>query len=98
LKKKTSYTDPRLAFAKPLTSKNLQSQKYLPETSALDVLKNRDLTGKYAIVTGGNRGLGLEIVRALAFTGCYVILACKDIDSGLLSYEKLKQERVITIL
>ncbi len=95
MKKKTSYTDPRLAFAKSLDSKLSLWKKYTPETTALDVLKNRDLTGKYAVVTGGNRGLGFEIIKALAFTGCYVILACKDVDAGLLSYEKLKQERVL---
>lgn len=33
-------------------------KKYTPDTTAFDVLKDRDLTGQYAIVTGGNRGLG----------------------------------------
>ena len=37
---------------------------------------------------------GLEIAKALSFTGCYVILACRDVDAGLLAYENLKKERV----
>lgn len=94
LNKKTSYTDPRLAFSKPIGSKSLPSWKrFTPDSTALDVIKERDLTGQYAIVTGSNRGLGLEIAKALSFTGCYVILACRDVDAGLLAYENLKKER-----
>ena len=36
------------------------------------------LTGKFAVVTGANRGLGLEIVYGLAGAGAHVILACRD--------------------
>lgn len=36
------------------------------------------LDGKLALVTGANRGLGLEIVDALATAGARVVLACRD--------------------
>lgn len=36
-----------------------------------------DLTGKVAVVTGGSRGLGLEIVRALARAGANVAVASR---------------------
>jgi NAD(P)-dependent dehydrogenase (short-subunit alcohol dehydrogenase family) len=36
------------------------------------------LNGKLAVVTGANRGLGLEIVYGLAGAGAHVILACRD--------------------
>jgi NAD(P)-dependent dehydrogenase (short-subunit alcohol dehydrogenase family) len=36
------------------------------------------LSGKLAVVTGANRGLGLEIVHGLAGAGAHVILACRD--------------------
>lgn len=36
-----------------------------------------ELTGKVAVVTGGNSGIGLETVKALASAGCRVILACR---------------------
>lgn len=36
------------------------------------------LDGKLAIVTGANRGLGLEIVAGLAGAGARVIMACRD--------------------
>ena len=35
-------------------------------------------TGRVAIVTGSNTGLGFWAARALAFKGARVILACRD--------------------
>ncbi|MCZ6882323.1 MAG: SDR family NAD(P)-dependent oxidoreductase, partial [Gammaproteobacteria bacterium] len=35
-----------------------------------------------AVVTGGNRGMGLASCRALAEAGFHVLLASRDLDSG----------------
>jgi NAD(P)-dependent dehydrogenase (short-subunit alcohol dehydrogenase family) len=40
-----------------------------------------DLTGKVALVTGGSRGLGLEMVRAFASHGADVIIASRKLEA-----------------
>ncbi len=41
-----------------------------------------DLSGRTAVVTGANSGLGLESARALAAGGALVVLACRSVDKG----------------
>lgn len=48
-----------------------------------DVIKGIVLTGKIAIVTGGNTGIGLETTRALAAAGATVIVPARDMDKAL---------------
>ncbi len=40
-----------------------------------------DLTGKIALVTGGSRGLGYQMVRAFAERGADVVIASRKIDN-----------------
>jgi len=40
-----------------------------------------DLSGKVALVTGGSRGLGLEMVRAFAHAGADVVIASRKLDA-----------------
>jgi len=37
-----------------------------------------DLSGKVAIVTGGNTGIGYETAKALALMGAHTIIACRS--------------------
>ncbi len=37
-----------------------------------------DLTGRVAVVTGANGGLGLETAKALAAAGAHVVMAARD--------------------
>ena len=37
-----------------------------------------DLSGKVAIITGGNTGIGYETAKALAGMGAHTIIACRS--------------------
>jgi NAD(P)-dependent dehydrogenase (short-subunit alcohol dehydrogenase family) len=41
-----------------------------------------DLSGRAALVTGANTGLGLQTARVLAARGAHVVLACRDLDKA----------------
>ncbi|MFJ8687163.1 SDR family NAD(P)-dependent oxidoreductase [Micromonospora wenchangensis] len=51
-------------------------------TTALEVVRDVDLTGRRAVVTGGASGIGVETARALAAAGADVTLAVRDLDAG----------------
>ncbi|KAF5951306.1 hypothetical protein HYC85_009250 [Camellia sinensis] len=46
---------------------------------------------RYAVVTGANRGMGLEICRRLASNGVMVVLTARDEKKGIEALEKLKE-------
>jgi NAD(P)-dependent dehydrogenase (short-subunit alcohol dehydrogenase family) len=48
--------------------------------------------GRIALVTGANRGIGLEVSRQLAQQGATVIMASRDPDKGRQAAESLRQE------
>lgn len=51
-------------------------------STADDVLRGVDLTGKRAIVTGGSSGIGIDTARTLAAAGAEVTLAVRDVAAG----------------
>ncbi|SNS75337.1 SDR family NAD(P)-dependent oxidoreductase [Actinomadura mexicana] len=51
-------------------------------STAGDVLKGIDLSGKLALVTGGYSGLGLETTRALAGAGAQVVVPARRPDAA----------------
>ena len=49
-----------------------------------------DLSGRRAIVTGANSGLGMEVARELARHGAAVVLACRDLAKGRRALEAVR--------
>ncbi|RNB82123.1 SDR family NAD(P)-dependent oxidoreductase [Brevibacillus nitrificans] len=47
-----------------------------------------------ALVTGGNRGMGYELVKQLAMNGCKVLLASRDPGKGQVSVQRLKESNL----
>ena len=47
-----------------------------------DVINGIDLTGRIAIVTGGNTGIGLETVKTLSQAGATVIVPARDVEKA----------------
>ncbi|WP_432534588.1 SDR family NAD(P)-dependent oxidoreductase [Kineococcus arenarius] len=56
------------------------------------VLDAFDLTGRKALVTGGNRGLGLAFARGLAEAGAAVAIAARDAALNEASAQRLRSE------
>ncbi|KAL0428909.1 UNVERIFIED_CONTAM: (+)-neomenthol dehydrogenase [Sesamum radiatum] len=49
-----------------------------------------EVTKKYAVVTGANKGIGLEVCKQLATQGITVVLTARNEKRGLEAVEKLK--------
>lgn len=71
--KQTNYNG---ALQKPIGS------SFSKKSTSKEVIKGIDLTGKIAIVTGGNTGIGLETVKTLASAGATVIVPARDIEKA----------------
>ena len=52
------------------------------------------LAGKTSLVTGGNSGIGVETVKALATAGSRVVLTSRSVEAGVKVAEQLKAEGV----
>ncbi|XP_023012715.1 WW domain-containing oxidoreductase [Leptinotarsa decemlineata] len=92
--RRTTYTDPRLAFAvEEKEHVNDFRQRFDASSTALQVLHGRDLNGKIALITGANAGIGFETTRSLAKHGCMVILACRNLSAAEEAINQIKEEK-----
>ncbi|HTN45758.1 MAG TPA: SDR family NAD(P)-dependent oxidoreductase [Flavipsychrobacter sp.] len=67
------------------------------KSTAGDVIKSSDLTGKTVIVTGGNTGIGLETTRTLAAAGATVIVPARDVEKAKKNLEGIANVEIETI-
>lgn len=56
-----------------------------------------DQTGRMAVVTGANTGLGFETARALAERGATVVLACRDLGKAAAAADRIGPGRIRTL-
>jgi NAD(P)-dependent dehydrogenase (short-subunit alcohol dehydrogenase family) len=52
--------------------------------------KDVDLSGKVAVVTGSNDGLGLEVAKQIAERGARVVMACRNQDKAAAAAEQVR--------
>lgn len=64
---------------------------YLIIFSFLDLPKR---SHEVAIVTGGSRGIGLEVVKKLLECDMHVVIACRKVQAGLDAIETLRKNGV----
>lgn len=72
-----------------MTGKSMGSR-----TTAIEALQGADLSGKVAIVTGANSGIGVETVRALTHAGADVVLCSRDLAAGDRAAESIRSGNV----
>src|SRR5205807_5235147 len=77
-------------------SKGSRSLKRLGQTYAIErrcsMTNLFNLTGKAALVTGGNGGIGLEIARGLAQAGARVAIIARNTDKSHAAAKALAEE------
>lgn len=63
-------------------------------STAADVIRGTDLTGRKVIVTGGHSGIGLETVRSLAGAGAEVLVPARDPERAKAALEGIARVQV----
>lgn len=56
------------------------------------VLHGIDLSGKYALITGCNAGIGYETAKSLARHGCNILMANRNIEASQKAIKQIVQE------
>lgn len=60
--------------------------------SILPGIKQFDLTGKSAVITGGSRGLGYAMAAGLASAGADIMLVNRNIEDGKVAADQLERD------
>ncbi|MEK7265622.1 MAG: oxidoreductase [Pseudomonadota bacterium] len=62
-----------------MTDQHPIASAFNAKSTTAEVVKGFDLSGKFAIVTGGYSGIGIETVRALAGAGAEILVPARDV-------------------
>ena len=61
------------------------------KTTADEVVRGMDLSGRFVVVTGANTGIGYETARGLASAGARVLLACRSAGKAGDATERIRK-------
>lgn len=67
------------------------------KSTSAEVIQGIDLTGKIAIVVGGNTGIGLETTRTLANVGATVIVPARDVEKAKKNLQGISNVEIAAI-
>lgn len=67
------------------------------ESTAEQVIRGIDLTGKVVIVTGGGAGIGLETTRVIAGAGATVVVGARDINKAATNLRDIPNVEVLAL-
>ena len=70
----TTYIDPRMALAtKPKVKDKVKVDTF---KTAMDILKDKNMSGKVVIITGTNSGIGIILMFVLSVCSFQSIISC----------------------
>lgn len=79
------------------TAQNPIHSRFNAKSTAVEIAAGHDLTGKIALVTGGNSGIGYETVKTLACTGAHVVVGARDAGKAENRLSRLKNVSFIPL-
>lgn len=68
--------------------------KWNHNTTAMEIVKDVDLTGKNIIITGGYTGFGIETTKALTSAGAHVIVLARDVERAKRNLRNVKNVEI----
>jgi NAD(P)-dependent dehydrogenase (short-subunit alcohol dehydrogenase family) len=99
IKNTTAFTAASLLSQQALSlTANPPSGKFGSDSTAEQVTVGLDLTGKTAVVTGANSGLGLETMRVLALRGAHVIGAARNMEKAITACNSVQGKATPVVL
>ena len=69
-----------------------KKNKFNAYTTNDEALMGKDLSGRVAIVTGCNTGIGYQTAKSLVKHGCCVVMACRTQSKAVTARQKLMEE------